>query len=36
MHSGHILREGARPDVCGTTWVTSIFDVTQNFYGKSW
>jgi hypothetical protein len=36
MHSSHVLCEGARPDICGTTWVTSNIDVTQNVYGKNW
>jgi hypothetical protein len=31
-----MLREGARPEMCGTTWVTSNIDVTHNVYRKSW
>ena len=29
-----IKAQGRR--LCGTTWVTSNIDVTQNVYGKSW
>jgi 2-phospho-L-lactate transferase/gluconeogenesis factor (CofD/UPF0052 family) len=34
MHSGHMLREGARSEIVGTTWVTRNIGVTQNVYGK--
>jgi hypothetical protein len=34
MHSGHMLREGARSEMVGTTWVTRNIGVTQNVYGK--
>ena len=30
MLSSHMLRERSRPRLCGTTWVTSNIDVTQN------
>ena len=36
MHSSPMLREGARPEMVGTTWVTRNIGVTQNVYGKSW
>jgi integrase len=35
MHSGHLLREGARPEVVRDILGHANIDVTQNVYGKS-
>jgi site-specific recombinase XerD len=36
MHSSHMLREGARPEVVRDILGHANIDVTQNVYGKSW
>jgi hypothetical protein len=36
MHSGHMLREGSRPEVVRDNMGHANIDVTQNVYGKSW
>ncbi len=36
MHSSHMLREGARPQVVRDILGHANIDVTQNVYGKSW
>src|SRR5437773_10439696 len=36
MHSSHMLREGARPEVVRDNMGHANIDVTQNVYGKSW
>ncbi len=35
MHSSYMLREGVGRRLCGTTWVTSNTDLTQNVHGKN-
>jgi len=36
MHSSHVLREGARPEIVRDNMGHANIDVTQNVYGKSW
>jgi len=36
MHSSHMLREGARPEVVRDNMGHANIDVTQNVYDKSW
>jgi len=36
MHSSHMLREGARPEVVRDNMGHANINVTQNVYGKSW
>src|SRR5712692_6910048 len=36
MHSSHMLREGARPELVRDNMGHANIDVTQNVYGKSW
>jgi integrase len=36
MHSSHMLREGARPEIVRDILGHANIDVTQNVYGKSW
>ncbi len=36
MHSSHMLREGARPEIVRDNMGHANIDVTQNVYGKSW
>jgi integrase len=36
MHSSHLLREGARPEVVRDILGHAKIDATQNVYGKSW
>jgi integrase len=35
MHSSHMLREGARPEIVRDNMGHANIDVTQNVYGKS-
>ena len=36
MHSSHMVREGARPEVVRDILGHENIDVTQNAYGKRW
>jgi hypothetical protein len=36
MHSGHMPREGARPEIVRDNMGHANIDVTQNVYSKSW
>ncbi len=36
MHSGHVLRESARPEIVRDNMGHANIDVTQNVYSKSW
>jgi integrase len=36
MHSSHMLREGARPEIVRDNMGHANIDVTQNVYSKSW
>jgi hypothetical protein len=36
MHSSHMLREGAWPEIVRDNIGHANIDVTQNVYGKSW
>jgi site-specific recombinase XerD len=36
MHSSHVVREGARPEVVRNIMGHADIDVTQKVYGKSW
>ena len=36
MHSSHMLREGATPEIVRDNMGHANIDVTQNVYGKSW
>jgi integrase len=36
MHSSHMLREGARPEIVRDILGHANIDVTQNVYGESW
>jgi len=35
MHSSHMLREGARPEIARDNMGHANIDVTRNVYGKS-
>jgi integrase len=36
MHSSHMLREGARPEIVRDNMGHANIDVTRNVYSKSW
>ena len=36
MHSSHMLREGARPEIVRDNMGHENIDVTRNVYSKSW